>query len=82
MWMLAWTVRLFRVAGHEADLRESRERCAGFVDKFVDILLRNGSNLDPDDIFYTSGEDTGIPSGADLIGRSVRRLEKRRSLWR
>lgn len=40
---------------------------AELVDVFVDTLLRNGCNLDPDDIFYTSGEDTGIPSGEDLI---------------
>jgi hypothetical protein len=40
---------------------------AELVDAFVDTLVRNGCNLGPDDIFYTSGEDTGIPSGADLI---------------
>jgi hypothetical protein len=40
---------------------------AELVDAFADTLLRNGCNLGPDDIFYTSGEDTGIPSGADLI---------------
>ena len=40
---------------------------AELVDVFVDTLLRNGCNLDPEDIFYTSGEDTGIPSGEDLI---------------
>ena len=40
---------------------------AELVDVFVDTLLRNGCNLGPDDIFYTSGEDTGIPSGEDLI---------------
>jgi hypothetical protein len=40
---------------------------AELVDQFVDTVLRNGCNLSPDDIFYTSGEDTGIPSGEDLI---------------
>lgn len=42
------------------------------VDAFVDRLLRNGTNLAPDEIFYTSGEDTGISSGEDLIA-TVRR---------
>jgi hypothetical protein len=42
------------------------------VDAFVDRLLRNGSNLIPDELFYTSGEDTGIRSGDDLIA-TVRR---------
>jgi len=45
---------------------------AALVDKFVDTVLRNGCNLVPDNIFYTSGEDTGIPSGEDLIA-TVRR---------
>lgn len=40
---------------------------AELVDAFVDRLLRNGCNLSSDDIFYTSGEDTGIASGEDLI---------------
>ena len=40
---------------------------AELVDKFVDRLLRNGCNLGPDDLFYSSGEDTGVPSGEDLI---------------
>ena len=40
---------------------------AELVDQFVGTVLRNGCNLSPDDIFYTSGEDTGIPSGEDLI---------------
>lgn len=40
---------------------------ADLIDEFVNILLRNGCNLHPDEIFYTSGEDTGIPSGEDLI---------------
>jgi hypothetical protein len=40
---------------------------AELVDKFVDMLLRNGCNLTPEHIFYTSGEDTGIQSGQDLI---------------
>jgi hypothetical protein len=45
---------------------------AELVDKFVDTLLRNGCNLGPDDLFYSSGEDTGVPSGEDLIA-TVRR---------
>lgn len=40
---------------------------AELVDKFVDTLLRNGCNLGPDALFYSSGEDTGVPSGEDLI---------------
>jgi hypothetical protein len=40
---------------------------AALVDEFVDTVLRNGCNLTPEDIFYTSGEDTGIASGSDLI---------------
>lgn len=54
-----WRVKPIFVSHASAD--------AELVDKFVDTVLRNGCNLDPDDIFYTSGEDTGIPSGADLI---------------
>lgn len=40
---------------------------AELADTFVDRLLRNGCNLGPNDLFYSSGEDTGIASGEDLI---------------
>jgi hypothetical protein len=37
------------------------------VDPFVDTILKLGCGLDPDEIFYSSGEDTGVPSGLDLL---------------
>ena len=37
------------------------------VDEFVDTIVKLGCGLKPDDIFYSSGEDTGIPSGYDLL---------------
>lgn len=42
---------------------------SALVDVFVDRVLRNGCNLQPHEIFYSSGEDTGILSGEDLIAR-------------
>ncbi|MGH7272476.1 MAG: TIR domain-containing protein [Polyangiaceae bacterium] len=36
------------------------------VDPFVDEILRLGCEIAPGEIFYSSGEDTGIPSGEDL----------------
>lgn len=40
---------------------------AVLVDQFVDIILKLGCGLKPEQIFYSSGEDTGVPSGNDLI---------------
>lgn len=40
---------------------------AVLTDPFVDDVLRLGCGLDADQIFYTSGADTGIPSGLDLL---------------
>lgn len=40
---------------------------AVLVDQFVDIILKLGCGLKPSQIFYSSGEDTGVPSGSDLI---------------
>jgi len=37
-----------------------------YADAFVDTVLRLGCGLAPEAIFYSSGEDTGIPSGEDL----------------
>ena len=39
----------------------------GLVDRFVDTILKLGCGLPITEIFYSSGEDTGIPSGRDLI---------------
>jgi hypothetical protein len=36
------------------------------VDPFVDKLIRLGSEVAKDEIFYSSGEDTGVPSGENL----------------
>lgn len=36
------------------------------VDAFVDIVLRLGCNVPSEAIFYSSGADTGVPSGSDL----------------
>lgn len=37
------------------------------VDEFVDTILRAGCELGGRQIFYSSGEDTGVPSGSDLL---------------
>lgn len=36
------------------------------VSDFVDTVLRLGCDVAPDQIFYSSGADTGVPSGSDL----------------
>jgi hypothetical protein len=36
------------------------------VDPFVDTIIRLGCNVQKESIFYSSGEDTGIPSGSTL----------------
>ncbi len=38
-----------------------------FVDHFVDDVIRLGCGAKTDEIFYSSGEDTGVPSGDDLM---------------
>jgi len=40
---------------------------SAFVEPFVDTILKLGCGLDEDEVFYSSGEDTGVPSGADLL---------------
>lgn len=37
------------------------------VNHFVDDIIRLGCGAKPDEIFYSSGEDTGVPSGYDLM---------------
>lgn len=37
------------------------------IDEFVDVILRNGCGLEPGEIFYSSGSDTGVPDGEDLL---------------
>ena len=39
----------------------------GLVDEFGDTVLKLGCGLRVEQIFYSSGEDTGVPSGRDLI---------------
>lgn len=36
------------------------------VDPFVDDVIRLGCGVPPEQVFYSSGEDTGVPSGEDL----------------
>lgn len=40
---------------------------AKLVDEFVDSILRLGCDLGPSELFYSSGADTGVPSGEDLL---------------
>lgn len=40
---------------------------AKYVDKFVDTIFRMGCGMRPEDIFYTSSTDTGVPNGEDLF---------------
>ena len=40
------------------------------IDPFVDDVLRLGCRVPEDLIFYSSGEDTGIPSGLNLMSTS------------
>lgn len=37
------------------------------IDEFVDTILRNGCGLAPQEIFYSSGADTSVPDGQDLL---------------
>jgi hypothetical protein len=39
------------------------------VDDFVDVVLDLGLGVEPDDIFYSSRRDSGVPSGHDLNAR-------------
>jgi hypothetical protein len=36
------------------------------VDTFVDNIVRLGCGVPAESIFYSSGPDTGVPSGSDL----------------
>jgi hypothetical protein len=40
---------------------------APLVDPFVNTILKLGCRLSVEEIFYSSGEDTGVPSGTDLM---------------
>ena len=42
----------------------SHDKC--LVDPFVDDVIRLGCEVPRDRVFYSSGEDTGVPSGEDL----------------
>lgn len=46
-----------------------------FVDPFVDTVVRLGCGLDPSEIFYSSGQDTGVPSGKDLMAHVREQVE-------
>jgi hypothetical protein len=46
-----------------------------FVDEFVERILRLGCELSSKQLFYSSGADTGIPSGSDLGSYVRSRLE-------
>jgi hypothetical protein len=37
------------------------------VDPFIDTILRLGCGVQEEDLFYSSGEDTGAPDGTDLM---------------
>jgi TIR domain len=37
-----------------------------FVESFVDTVLRLGCGASHEEVFFTSGADTGVPAGADL----------------
>jgi hypothetical protein len=47
-----------------------------YVDAFVDNVLRLGCGLPPEELFYSSGEDTGVPSGLDLLAHVRKRVEQ------
>lgn len=38
-----------------------------FAEQFVSDVIQLGCGVQPDDLFYSSGADTGIPDGADLM---------------
>lgn len=44
------------------------------VDEFVDVVIRLGCGLSQTQIFYSSGEDTGVPSGYDLLSHVRRQV--------
>jgi hypothetical protein len=46
------------------------------VDPFVDTILKLGCGLDETEIFYSSGEDTGVPSGSDLLHHVRQEVEE------
>jgi hypothetical protein len=46
-----------------------------FVDPFVDTVVRLGCGLHPAELFYSSGQDTGVPSGSDLMAHVRAQVE-------
>jgi hypothetical protein len=40
---------------------------SALVDPFVDAVLRLGCGVKQEELFYSSGEDTGVPDGYDLL---------------
>ena len=46
-----------------------------FVDPFVDTVIRLGCGLNPSELFYSSGQDTGVPSGKDLMAHVREQVE-------
>jgi hypothetical protein len=46
------------------------------VDPFVESVIQLGCEIPKESIFYSSGEDTGIPSGFDLNGYVRSRMEQ------
>lgn len=46
------------------------------VDPFVDTVLRLGCGLSADDLFYSSGEDTGIKDGDNLLDQVRQRVSE------
>lgn len=48
------------------------------VDRFVDLILDNGCNVDQNDIYYTSNLDMGIKPGKDFIADIKRNMTESR----
>lgn len=46
------------------------------VDPFVDTVLKVGCGLREEEIFCSSGEDTGVPSGSDLLHHVREQVEE------
>lgn len=49
---------------------------SALVDPFVDTVLKLGCGLSAEEIFYSSGEDTGVPSGSDLLAHVRNEVEE------
>lgn len=45
-----------------------------FVEPFVSNVLELGCGLEPHELFYSSGADTGVPDGADLMAYVRRKV--------